>query len=60
MGTRDNHLLQEKKLRARADECRRLAKLSADSKAQYAYLELADRYDALAEEERDCAFIYKE
>jgi hypothetical protein len=60
MGTRERHLTEERKLRARADECRRLARMTADEKMRSAYIELADRYDALAEEERDLSFIYKE
>jgi hypothetical protein len=60
MGTRERHLTEERKLRARAGECRRLARITTDEKTRSAYIELADRYDALAEEERDLSFIYKE
>jgi hypothetical protein len=60
MGTKEHHLAEERKLRARADECRRLARMTMDEKIRSAYVELADRYDALAEDERDLSFIYKE
>lgn len=59
MGSKANHLAQAAKLRARAVECRKLAKIAANEKAVASYLELADDYESLAQEEEDLAVTHK-
>jgi hypothetical protein len=55
VGSKTNHQAQAEKLRARAVECRKLAKITADTATSASYLELADDYEALAQEEEDLA-----
>lgn len=46
-----DHLEQARRLRDRAEECRRLAKLMTDELNRRAYLELAQSYELLASKE---------
>lgn len=55
MGTRISHLTQGMKLRACAQECRRLAAMEKQSRVIAQYLGLADSYDDLAAREEKLA-----
>jgi hypothetical protein len=50
-----NHTAQSKRLRARAAECRELARLMTSPSSAALYLKLADGYDALAAQEEQLA-----
>jgi hypothetical protein len=55
MGTKVNHLAHAMKLRARAEECRRLAELVNDDPFASSYLGLAQSYELLAHTEEELA-----
>jgi hypothetical protein len=50
-----NHTAQSKRLRARAHECRELARLMTSPSNAARYLKLSEAYDALAAQEEQLA-----
>ena len=52
------HMENAEKLRARAEECRVLARITGTEAGRQAYLKLAESYDRLAEEEAALAALF--